>query len=550
MTIEIEGKEYLTDNDLKISVIGSFPGTRIRNRRLRKIFKEQFGRDYLSGDEIIAYSQALVSRGMNFENIEEAMLTDIAEGKNLRETIFKKNASGIGRGHSLGGLAGLVLGIDGTKMLDSGLTGFCMSRSLITSSRRREVTEDDIAIPECLVARPELLSEYLEISKDVFRDAETFKAQKGKMRGVETFNKVLPNFHPANLIWVAALDTLAGLAQEVRWDKKSSEQFLPRELHSLVDMLPEVVEKSGMGTMYKQRLNVPRGTYLHYSVFKDPSDPNYALECSNGSLEPRVIEVTKDFTSGFYSMLARVLRLKESAMKETDPAKLTEKAMDYVCAMNVFLNEYNDALRVKVSDSLSWRVWGEQKRHATLRQNVESVYSAANKAYEVIKEMWPKINARESFTSSELEKLDEAIIIEPSLRGNQELLGSYVYHTAKQLMFYGKLIDEGIEARDALFIVPKNIRMRTLETLDLSNGVGLELPLRLCFTCEPERYETSWKKREVIARAVPILAPLLEPKCGVGYCTEGKPCKHIMGMRDGYSMDFHNAVTAARLSIS
>ena len=48
----------------------------------------------------------------------------------------------------MGGLSGVVLGLHGTKMIDSGLTGLVASRSLVTSGRRRDVKVDDIVVPE------------------------------------------------------------------------------------------------------------------------------------------------------------------------------------------------------------------------------------------------------------------------------------------------------------------------------------------------------------------------------------------------------------------
>ena len=553
MALNYQGRTFLTDNDLKVNVLGFFPGMEIKNLRLKEIFERGSGRDFLGGDEIIAYSQSLVSGGMDFVAVEDAILGDIDAGKELKKTVFNKAATGIGRGHSLGGLSGIVLGIHGTKMIDSGLTGFCMSRSLVTSSRRRETTSEEIAVPECLRGKDEMLNEYLEISRDVFRVAEQFKAQIGKLGGVETFNKVIPYNNPADLFWAVPLDTLAGLSFEVRRDSEGSEKFVPRELHVLAGMLPELAERAGMGIMFRQRVNVPRDTYFHYNVFKNPKDPNYALEKAelNGmSLEPRVVDVHKEITPGFCKGLARLNQLRRETMSEKNPAELTKKAMRYVLALNQFSNEYNESVRLKVADSLSWRVWSEQKRHATLRQNVESVYSGARRAYSTMKEMWSVIQRVASGSSSaqlDSAELEKVIVIDDRLKQRPELLVPYVYHTARQLMFYGKMLEQGFEERDALFIVPKNIRLRTLEHYDLINLIDLEFPLRLCSTCEPERNASSWKKRAIIANALPELESFLQPKCNVGYCTEGKPCKNVMGFREGYDLNFHNAVKSEML---
>ena len=558
MTVNYKCQTFTTDNDLNINILGIFPKLDITNPRLREIFREKYKRGFLGGDDIVAFAQSLVSGGMDFEHFQENILNDIDNPDNPEfvDVIFNKIATGIGRGHSLGGLAGVVLGINGSKMIDSGLTGLVSSRSLVTSSRRRETTMGEIIVPENIFKRKKLLNEYLNISKDVFSVAEIFKEKLGKSMGKQLFNKVIPYNNPADLFIVLPLDTLTTLTTEVRSDKNNSVQYLPRELHSLVDMLRNIAEEAGMGIMYRQRSEVQRDTYFHYNVFKNPSLPNYALEkaIENGmSLDPVLIDKYADFTPGFLSSLEKLERRFRQTREINDPKELAGAAMKNMWAMRDFVGEYNGALGVNISDSLSWRVWSEQKRHATLRQNVESVYSATERAYGLIKKFWSKIQKINAeglgINQKMLDALDEAIIIDPRIKKDKDLLASYVYHTARQLMFYGTLREEGFEARDALYIVPKNIRVRTLENYDLINLIDLEHPLRLCSTCEPERYATSWKKRDVIAEAFPQIKFFLEPKCNIGYCTEGKSCGHVNKLRDGnYSEELHKKTKEIILS--
>jgi len=139
-----------------------------------------------------------------------------------------------------------------------------------------------------------------------------------------------------------------------------------------------------------------------------------------------------------------------------------------------------------------------------------------------------------------LPAIEKSVVIDDRLKKNPEIIMPYIYHTARQLMFYGKMIENNFEQRDALYIAPKNIRLRTLENYDLTNLIDLEFPLRLCNSCEPERKASSWKKREVIANAVPELDYFLKSKCSVGFCTEGKYCDQITKVRD-YNMDLHKA---------
>jgi len=524
MPIPYKGQFFMTDDDLKVKVLGPLPREEIQDPKLEELFKEETGRDFLGGDELISYIQPLVSEGMDFTALEERILEDIQNsGKSIKEIVYGKTSTGIGRGHSLGGLSVIALLISGTKMIDSGLTGLVASRSLVTSSRRRETTTEEIVVPRALVYKTELLKEYLEVSKEVFNLAGEFKEKFKKLGGVETFNKLIPYNNPADLYITLPLDTLATLAFEVMHDKNNTNgNFVPREIHDLVSRFTDITKKVGLNTMYEQRIRVPRDTYLHYTVFRDPSLKNEALEEAEKRgmpLQPQVIDSSVNFTPSALKELKRLREFAEKNMQIQDPKKLADAAMKYMLSMRAFVGENNESVRVKVLDSLSWRVWSEQKRHATLRQNVESVYSAAERSAKNINQLWPVIERLYSSTSSLsdvdlpglISEAEESIIIDDRLKKQPELLLPYLYYTGKQLNLFRKMVESGIEPRDALYIVPKNIRLRTLEHYDLINLVDLEFPLRLCSTCEPERKATSWQKREIIAKEIPILNDFLRP---------------------------------------
>ena len=558
MTIKYCDNTYITDNDLKVVNLGFWPKADIKNEKLKRIFEEKFGRAFLGGDDIISYAQPLVSRGMNFEELEEEILKDIEnpENKDFKDILFSKTATGIGRGHSLGGLSGIVLGIHGTKMIDSGLTGLCASRSLVTSSRRRETEAEDIAIPESFNNNNELLKEYMKISEDVLKLSSEFKEKFGKLGGIETFNKVIPYNKPADLFIVLPLDTLSTIIAETRHDKSNPNgNFIPKEIHKLAQILPEIARQSGQGIMLNQRIEVPRDTYLHYTVFKDPSFPNYAIEIGKKTgmaINPKIIECSKDFSREFLRGLEELKIIFEETRKTNNPEELHKKSLECMYALRNFSNEFNEALRIKIADTMSWRVSSEQKRHATLRQNVESVYSAASRASNKTSVIWPIIEKAYSENNYEkisnvLDFLEEDIVIDERIKKKPEIIIPYIYHTANQLRFYRKMIENGFEQRDSLYIVPKDIRLRTLEHYDLINLIDLELPLRLCDTCEPERQEISWKKRDAIAELVAELDYFLVSKCGVGFCTEGKFCKQITSMRN-YSQDLHKETKQAMLN--
>jgi len=550
----------MTDDDLKVYTLGPWPRVDIQNPKLKKaflkesMFKKEMSRDFLGGDKIVSYVQSLVSKGMDFAALEEEILKDMQDSeKSLEEIIWKKTSTGIGRGHSMGGLSGVVLGIHGTKMIDSGLTGLVASRSLVTSSRRRETTTEEIVIPKALMSQPELLDEYLEISKEVFNLAGEFKEKFKKSGGIETFNKLIPYNNPADLFIALPLDTLATLAFEVRYDREiANGNFVPREIHNLVSKFSDITKKVGLNTMYEQRIRVPRDTYLHYTVFRDPLLKNEALEEAETRempLQPMIIDSSVHLTPSACLELERLKEFAKKNMEIQDPKELADAAMKYMLSMGAFVRENNESVRVKILDSLSWRVWSEQKRHATLRQSVESVYSAAERNAQNMGLLWPKIKQLYHSVSPVLDinlpklisEAEKSIIIDERLKKQPELLAPYLYYTAKQLGLFQKMLRAGIEPRDALYIVPKNIRLRTLEHYDLTNLINLELPLRLCNTCEPERKATSWQKRDIIAKAIPQLDNLLFPKCIVGFCTERNYCGHLTEKRY-YDKELHKAV--------
>ncbi len=554
MVFEYKGQKFLTDNDLEVVNLGRFPEIIIQNKELKEIFEKGYERNLLGGDEIISYRQSLVAKGMQFDKLEEEILKDIkdSEKPDIKEIVFDKTATGIGSGHSMGGLSGITFGLHGTKMIDSGLTGLVASRSLVTSGRRREVAEEDIVIPESITKRENLLKEYLEISRAAFKESKDFKTKFGRLSGIEAFNKALSYNNPADLFIGLPLDTMATLAFEVKQDQLNPKgPFLPREIHTLVKQFPEIAEENGIGTMYKQRIQVPRDTYFHYNVFKDPNFPNYPSELVRKlgmPSKPQLIDSHIDLTDGFKEGLNNLKKIFEQTKKIKEPEELAEAAIKCMLSTRELTEEYNEAVRVKILDNLSFRVWSEQKRHATLRQNVESIYSAAKNASEKMKELWPGIERAYNKTGYfEIPELEKIVVIEKKLKKNHELLIPYAYHTGKQLMFFDKLTKEDVPLRDAVYVIPRNIKTKNIENYDLKNLIDLELPLRLCTACEPERYATSWQKRELIAEAIPELEYFLQPKCNVGFCTEANYCKHITDLRE-YNPDLHKKTKQAMLN--
>jgi hypothetical protein len=541
MAYEMNGKKYLEPQDLKVKLLDFLPRIPIQENTA----VGELGRDFLGPDEVVALIQVAVARSVNYQSdLEEELLKIHAAGKSIPETIFKKNLSGIGRGHSLDGLPVIALGINGTKMIDSALTGVVYSRSLVTSGRRRETKPLELVVPKAVSADGGLFEEYRRITEDLFTFAEQIKKQfTKKVDAIQALNKLKPYNDPADLFYVLPLSSLVNLAVQVEEEKRNQTQYLPEECALFVEAIEDIVDEIGMGQIYRMRKAVPRETYLHYNIFRQPQDDYAACkhEEYGNPTDPKVVAMLDDLPEAARRELKDIKSLFESCRDFKDAGHLYALTCRNKEVLSGFCRRFNEALNIKTVSSLSWRVWSEQKRHGTLSQHVEPIYSAAARAYTIVREIWPVI-LEGLHIDKIISQAENAFVISDEIKSEREILAGYLYHTAAQIMFYGKLVEKGIPHRDALYSVPRNIRVRTLESYDLINAASLELPLRLCTECEPERRITSEKKADALRKHLPDLAFLLEPKCNLGYCTEGKFCANIMRLNPNYNMDTHKEI--------
>ena len=541
MSFEHDGKRYLEPQDLKVKLLNFLPSVPVSDPAL----KQELGRDFLGPDEVVALIQVAVARAVDYQTgLEQELLNMQAAGKNIAETIFKKNLSGIGRGHSLDGLPVVALGINGTKMIDSAFTGMVYARSLVTSGRRRETTLSELVVPRAISAQPELLAEYLGIAEDLFALSEEIRQSYAKkIDAIQAFNKLKPYNDPGDLFYVLPLSSLVNLAMQIDEERRNGTDWLPEEFSLFIEIIEGLVDKAGMGQIFRMRKAVPRETYQHYQIFKAPK-PDYVSSRHaerNHPIDPAVVRLINDLPDDAKAELAALAGMFAESRTFTSGQDLYDITRRNLAALSGFCRRYNAALTIQTISSLSWRVWSEQKRHGTLSQHVESIYTAARRAYEIVREIWPQLQNRHC-EDELVKRAEQAFVISDDIKAEPGMCAAYVFHSARQMMFYGRLVEAGIKPRDALYTVPRNIRMRTLENYDLINAVSLELPLRLCTECEPERRITSEKKATLFKEALPELAFLFEPKCSLGYCTEGKFCAKIMRLNKAYNLETHKTI--------
>ena len=206
--------------------------------------------------------------------------------------------------------------------------------------------------------------------------------------------------------------------------------------------------------------------------------------------------------------------------------------------------DYNSALRIKVLSSIPWRVWGEKKRHRTCPQIIESIYYCIERAYQKFRKFKKQIKQKK-YNKNTIREIEEVFSIPPSIKQDKRLLSQYLLTALVGLETYRKLINLGIKPKEAIFVVPRAVKIDILQEYDLYNLLTGYYPLRLCQTAEEEMRRNTTReavliKQELIKKGYGWLNKFIVPKCGiVGFCPEEKSCPMVLPFVKNYNEKFH-----------
>ncbi len=117
-------------------------------------------------------------------------------------------------------------------------------------------------------------------------------------------------------------------------------------------------------------------------------------------------------------------------------------------------------------------------------------------------------------------------IVPPTLK-NSELLSEYNEFMNKTSEFYEKMIDQGIPAEDARFILPNAASSAMVASLNLRELIHLA-NIRLCTNAQQEIRILVKKMCNLVVKQEPWMAEFLVPKCeSLGYCDEIRSCGRV-----------------------
>jgi len=518
----------LLTSDLKVKFLGITP-----------LLKDKGG--VLNPQEIAAFSALLTFRGKSIKNL---LKDTLKKGENLEERVGKilQKSSLIGHA-SVATTPSLCLNYEGSKFLDSALTGIVFSSSLVSSGRRTKTSEKDIVYPNRIFKNKKARKIYQAISERIIKFFN-FLLSQGIQK--DEASKILQYGIYSTGIIQLPIETIIGLKRE--WI--SEKEWMPEEIGLLSKKIEKEAKKMGVDLLYATREAAPRNVYPYPNIFKNPKNQNLVrgLRSTEKLIDgSKLISIDVAIPQTLEKKLANLEKKRKATFSSLKQIK--KEWMNLLSSLQEIFRDYNLALKIKVLSSIPWRVWGEKKRHRTCPQIVESIYYCIERTAKQFKKFQKQIK-QNKISKGLVKGIEEGFSIPPSVKQNKKLLLEYLSTALVALEGYQNLIDLKIKPREAIFLIPRAVKIDILQEYDLYNLLTGYYPLRLCPTAEEEMRrntlrETAQIKNALSKKGLGFLNKFIVPKCGiVGFCPEEKSCPMILSSVKNYNERFHQEMKA------
>lgn len=490
----------------------------------------------LNPQEIVSLSALLTFKGKSIKkNLRDIRKND----KNLNEEVGKILQLSSLKGHaSVATTPVLSLNYEGSKFLDSVLTGIYFSSSLVSSGRRTKTIKEDFVFPDKIFLDKKARKIYQEISERIidFYSSLLFRGIKK-----DEASKILQYGISGTGIIQLPIESIVGLKREYLAEK----EWMPEELGLLLKKIETEFKKSGVDLLYATREAAPRNIYPYPNIFKDPKKSNLARELHNKEKLVNGSKLVSMDISIFPELKKKLTDLEKKTKKTFSSLKLIKKNwFGLLSYWQEIFRDYNLVLKLKVLSSIPWRVWGEKKRHRTCPQIIESIYFCIERAAGKFNQFKKQIEAKK-INKKLTREIEKVFSIPPSIKQNQQLLAEYLLIAFQAFDGYKKLINLKIKPREAIFLIPRAVKIDILQEYDFYNLLAGYYPLRLCSTAEEEmRRNTSREvveiKKALDKRGYGWLNKFIVPKCQIlGFCPEEKTCGLIKKRVRDYDKNFH-----------
>lgn len=468
----------------------------------------------------------------------------------FKKKIRNSLVNSAGRGHaSLSTTPGIWGYFKGSsKFVDSMFTGAVFSSSLMPSGRRIPVDVENILAPESIMNAPNNIKHiYFETSK---RNIGLYEELLDKRVDKQEAAKITQyGISGGGLIYLP-LETIIGYKHEFNIEGK----WIPKEGYDFINQIEGQLKELGMDILYYARDGAPRNTFNYPNIFTNPDKGSLVK-----SMKDRYKDVKKphlenhyfNICNDFIKDLERSKEFSQEIIESKESVK--ERWKELLCCRKDLIKRYNSAFSFFSFSDVSWRVWGEIKRHRTLEQSVESVYHSINRARGILNNYKKQISDNK-LNDKIVEDVSDIFVIPDSIKNNEELKIKWISGFSRSIDAYYNLIDNGIPESDAISVVPRGLKLSVLKRLDLYNILDGYLPLRLCGTAEPEmKSVTELEENKIRDYGIPgSLSGLIGPKCcAVGFCLESldnyKKCGKINRfVKFKYNEEFHKEMDGIR----
>jgi len=515
-------KSRLT-KDLKVQFLGIIP-----------YLEDKTG--VLTPQQIVSLSALLTFKG---KPIKTLLKESVEKGENIKEKIQNILRRSSLRGHaSIATTPSICLAYEGSKFLDSMLTGIVFSSSLVSSGRRTKTSVDDIVFPDKIYSNKSAKKIYEAASKE---NIETFNYLLSRDIKNDEASKILQYGIYGTGIINLPIESIVSLEREYQLEK----DWMPEEAKLLLEKIKRKTIEFGVDWLLATREAAPRNAYPYPNIFKNPATSNMARELRKKIKLPEGTKMLSMETLATPDFLRRIRAFsKKINSVSKSPANIKKSWFNIILLRREILRDHNLALRFQILSSIPWRVWGEKKRHRTVPMVIESLYYCVGRAATILRNSEGKIR-RGEFSDKMIKEIDDYFSVPPTVRKNPELLKRYLASAINSFNCYKKLLKMGIKPASAVFVIPRAVKLDILQSYDLYNLLTGYYPLRLCATAEEEMRRFSIKEANEIKKALKrkglaIVADLIGPKCaGIGFCPEEKSCGYIKSKVKGYNDRFH-----------
>lgn len=515
-------KPFLTSN-LRVKFLGITP-----------LLKDRGG--VLNPQEIVALSGLATFKGKSIKKLlKEIEARGESLEKKMRGILLKSSLIGHA---SIATTPALCLTYEGSKFLDSGLTGIVFSSSMVSSGRRTETNIKDIIFPDKIFLNKKAKKNYKATSERIIKFFN-YLLSKGIQK--DEASKILQYGIYGTGIIHLPIESIVGLKREYLAEK----EWMPEELGILLKKIEKEAKKLGIDWLYTTREVAPRNVYPYPNIFKNPANSNLVRELRKKEKLPQGTKLISMDILITPDLKKKLIELWQITKKNFHSFKEIKKNWINLLALRQkIFRDYNEALRFRVLSSIPWRVWGEKKRHRTVPQIIESIYYCIDRATEKFNKFKNQIQNKQ-INKKSVKEIEEVFSIPPSIKKNPEFLLEYLLIALKSFEGYQNLIKLGIKSREAIFLIPRGVKIDILQEYDLYNLLTGYYPLRLCQTVEEELRRNTFKetiqiKKALAERRCGWLNKFIGPKCEIiGFCPEEKSCFHIKNLVKKYNEKFH-----------